>query len=249
MEKIVSSARHFGCMLAAVLSVSPLASGSAVARERASPAPANSVSIASHVTEASQRFGIPERWIYAVMHTESRGRVSAVSHAGAMGLMQIMPATWASLRRRYRLGINAYDPRDNIHAGTAYLREMYDQFGAQGFLAAYNAGPGRYLDYVRKGRTLPLETRNYVAKIVPMISGETGVQLAANVQPSIPNVAKPVAVHWTQSGLFVSPNRTNNSPSSASPFAVPTPAEIEIAAPEQPVSNGLFADIPSGNRR
>ena len=146
-------------VFAFALAIPALGGDIAFAQKAGSPASTSSISIADHVTEASQRFGIPEQWIYAVMHTESRGRVSALSSAGAMGLMQIMPATWRGLRARYGLGKNAYDPRDNIHAGTAYLREMYDQFGAPGFLAAYNAGPGRYLDYVRKGRILPIETR------------------------------------------------------------------------------------------
>ena len=108
--------------------------------ERASPADP----YAGHIAEAARRFGIPEAWIRAVMHVESRGDVRAISSAGAMGLMQIMPATWLELRARYGLGSNPYDPRDNIMAGAAYLREMHDRYGSPGFLAAYNAGPGRY---------------------------------------------------------------------------------------------------------
>src|SRR3546814_5730962 len=77
------------------------------------------------------------------MRVESRGDVRAVSPKGAMGLMQLMPDTWASLRVRLGLGANPYDPRDNILAGAAYLREMHDRYGSPGFLAAYNAGPGR----------------------------------------------------------------------------------------------------------
>lgn len=224
--------------------VIPACSGDiAVAQEAASPAAAKSISIADHVTEASQRFGIPEQWIYAVMHTESRGRVSATSHAGAMGLMQVMPATWTNLRARYRLGKNAYDPRDNIHAGTAYLREMYDQFGAPGFLAAYNAGPGRYLDYLRKGRVLPLETRNYVAIIMPKIAGRTSSQFAVNVQPTAFPAAKPIAGHWTQSGIFTSQVRQSGSalsPSNPSPAAV---NNSETDMQEKPLSHSLFANI------
>lgn len=230
-------------VLAASIAI-PAYSGDIVfAREAASPVAAKSISIASHVSEASQRFGIPEQWIYAVMHTESRGRISAVSPAGAMGLMQIMPATWASLRVRYRLGNNAYHSRDNIYAGTAYLREMYDQFGAPGFLAAYNAGPGRYLDYVRKGRILPLETRRYVATIMPMIAGRTSNQLAVNALPIDRAVAKPVAIHWTQSGLFMSQNPQPDSVLSASTFSIATVNNSESAAQGKPVSHSLFADI------
>jgi membrane-bound lytic murein transglycosylase B len=88
---------------------------------------------AGYITEASRRFSIPENWIRAVMRVESREDVRAVSPKGAIGLMQIMPDTWAGLRLRYRLGRNPRDPRDNILAGAAYLREMYDRYGAAGF--------------------------------------------------------------------------------------------------------------------
>ncbi len=94
------------------------------------------VEIAAHVSEASQQFGIPEQWIYAVIRAESAGRVRVVSRAGAMGLMQLMAGTWARQRARFSLGQDPFDPRDNILAGTSYLREMYDRYGAQGFLAA-----------------------------------------------------------------------------------------------------------------
>src|SRR3546814_17844195 len=94
------------------------------------------------------------------MRVESRGDVRAVSPKGAMGLMQLMPDTWASLRVRLGLGANPYDPRDNILAGAAYLREMHDRYGSPGFLAAYNAGPGRYEEALA-GRPLPAETRAY----------------------------------------------------------------------------------------
>ena len=75
------------------------------------------------------------------MHVESIGDVRARSPKGAMGLMQIMPETYAALRARYALGANPYDPRDNILAGAAFLRELHDRYGTPGFLAAYNAGP------------------------------------------------------------------------------------------------------------
>ena len=103
--------------------------------------------VAGFVAEASQRFGIPASWIRAVMRAESFGDVRALSPKGAMGLMQIMPATWAGLRLRYGLGADPYDAHDNIIAGAAYLRELHDRYGAPGFLAAYNAGPARYEDH------------------------------------------------------------------------------------------------------
>lgn len=121
------------------------------------------------VVEASQRFGIPTVWIRAVINQESSGDVYAVSSKGAMGLMQIMPDTWHILRRQYGLGYDPFHPRDNIHAGSAYLRELHDRYGMPGFLAAYNAGPTRYQDYLTAGRPLPAETVNYVSAIAPRL--------------------------------------------------------------------------------
>ena len=127
---------------------------------------------AAFVAEASRRFAVPEHWIRSVMRVESGGKVRARSQKGAMGLMQIMPQTWSELRVRYDLGADPYDPRDNILAGAAYLREMHDRYGAAGFLAAYNAGPGRYAEYLATGRPLPAETLAYVAALAPLIGGD-----------------------------------------------------------------------------
>ena len=76
-----------------------------------------------------------------------------------------MPETYAGLRVRYGLGANAYDPHDNIIAGTAYMSEMIELFGIPDFLAAYNAGPARLEDHLRRGRPLPEETQRYLAQI------------------------------------------------------------------------------------
>ena len=88
----------------------------------------------------------------------SSAKQRARSSKGAVGLMQIMPKTWTELRARYGLGTDPYDPRDNILAGAACIRELYDRYGAPGFLAAYNAGPGRYERHLATGRPLPEET-------------------------------------------------------------------------------------------
>lgn len=129
-----------------------------------------------YIAEASARFDVPEQWIRSVMWVESRAEthwdgVPVVSAAGAMGLMQIMPATWAELTATHHLGDNPHDPRANILAGTAYIRQLYDWYGAPGFLAAYNAGPGRYLQHLRDGRPLPRQTEVYVAMLAPQIAG------------------------------------------------------------------------------
>jgi hypothetical protein len=127
-------------------------------------------SFANLIEEASRRFAIPRRWIRAVMTVESAGDARARSPKRAMGLMQIMPETWADLRMRHHFGNNPYDPHDNILAGAAYLRELHDRYGLPGFLAAYNAGPGRYEQYLA-GRPLPAETRAYVATLAPLFGG------------------------------------------------------------------------------
>lgn len=151
---------------------------------------------ADHVAEAAQRFGIPEAWIIAVKRAESAGDVRAISSAGAMGLMQVMPNTWAGLRLRYRLGRNPYDPRDNILAGTAYLREMYDRYGTiPAMLAAYNAGPGRYDEHLATGRALPAETRAYVALLAPQLGSAAPVGGAPAAPPPPPD--------WREAPLFV----------------------------------------------
>ncbi|OUI80748.1 lytic transglycosylase [Gluconobacter sp. DsW_056] len=128
------------------------------------------VPYAAEIAEAARRFDIPATWIRAVMGAESAGDPDVVSSAGAMGLMQIMPGTWADLRIRHHLGRDPYNPRDNILAGAAYLRELHDRYGSPGFLAAYNAGPDRY-EASLAGRPLPLETRSYVAAVAPIIAG------------------------------------------------------------------------------
>jgi hypothetical protein len=125
-----------------------------------------------YIHEASGRFNLPEQWIRGVMHQESGGQEDVISWAGAIGLMQLMPDTYALMRDRYGLGNDPFDPHNNILAGTAYLREMYDKYGSPGFLAAYNAGPGRVDRYLAQGTPLPAETVNYVAAISPHLGPE-----------------------------------------------------------------------------
>ena len=105
-------------------------------------------------------------------YQESRTNQAAKSRVGAIGVMQVMPATYEELRVRYQLGDDPYEPRNNILAGTAYIREMYDRFGAPGFLAAYNAGPDRVNDYLAGRARLPDETVNYVAAITPNLGAD-----------------------------------------------------------------------------
>jgi len=143
----------------------------AVALATAVPAHADSVDRwRPFIDEASARFGVPTIWIERVMRAESAGQTTLGgrpirSSAGAMGLMQLMPGTWAEMRALYGLGRNPDDPRDNILAGTAYLRLMYDRFGYPGLFGAYNAGPARYAAHLSTERRLPAETVAYLATV------------------------------------------------------------------------------------
>lgn len=210
-----------GLTVSALLADPWPALGQAPASPASSP-PTSSYSYdpyAAYVAEASRRFGVPEAWIRAVMRVESAGNPSATSHAGAMGLMQVMPGTYAELRARYGLGPNAYDPRDSILAGTAYLREMHDRYGSAGFLAAYNAGPGRWEDYAYRRRPLPAETVAYMARLAPLAdrSAAPSPAIAARLDP----------LRWTQSALFI---RTAHRSVTASSDAV------DLQSPRSPAA-------------
>jgi hypothetical protein len=190
------------------------------------------------IAEAALRFGIPASWIKAIMQAESRGDVRAVSPKGAMGLMQIMPQTWADLRSRYGLGANPFDPRDNILAGAAYLRELHDRYGAAGFLAAYNAGPGRYEDHLASGRPLPVETQAYVAALASLLRDDgsvSGTFVAAIIRS------------WTSSSLF--PVRAKDASSTGAASSGDTSKRRSMARPATdwtglaPQSEGLFAPL------
>lgn len=139
-----------------------------------SVAPATPASVTRwtpYIEEAARRFGVPADWIARVMRAESGGMTMLDGHpirsrAGAMGLMQLMPATWAEMRDAHDLGANPDDPHANILAGTAYLRLLFDRFGYPGLFAAYNAGPARYADYLRGAQPLPRETLTYWRRVV-----------------------------------------------------------------------------------
>lgn len=199
-----------------------------------------SASIAAHphaafIAEASQRFGIPEPWIRAVLRAESAGDVRAISSAGAMGLMQVMPDTWAGMRNRHGLGRDPYDPRDNILAGTAYLREMWDRYGnVAAMLAAYNAGPGRYDEHLATGRVLPAETRAYVATLAPLLGGATA--------PDVPTIVPTPPADWREAPLFVAHFSVNvaaiNQWSSDGRTTVP----LRDSVSAEPPGGGIFVD-------
>jgi hypothetical protein len=158
-------------------------------------------SVDSLVDEASRRFSIPAPWILSVMQVESGGNAQALSPKGAIGLMQIMPETYATLRQAFGLGADPYRPRDNIMAGAAYMREMLDLYGTSGFLAAYNAGPARYDEHLATGEPLPEETQIYLSRLAPMLSGAQIGNVSATTKP----------VTWMTAPLFIDDNATSNS--------------------------------------
>lgn len=162
----------------------------------------------SFIDEAASRFSVPPSWIRAVIRIESNGNPKAVSPKGAVGLMQVMPDTYAELRVRCGLGADPTDPHDNIVAGTAYLRDMRERFGTAGLIAAYNAGPQRYQEHLATGRPLPDETLTYVAKLAPLLSGG---RVADDRSLTIDHVS------WQQAPLFVQ-QRTGVSSVSRSAF-------------------------------
>jgi soluble lytic murein transglycosylase-like protein len=181
-----------GIVLLSALSVRPVDAGAAL--PTASGAFESGDPFAAWIAEAARRFDIPAFWIRNVMRIESRGDARAVSPKGAIGLMQLMPETWADLRLRYGLGSDPFDPRDNILAGAAYLRELHDRFGDAGFLAAYNAGPARYEAFLATGRPLPDETRAYLGALAPLTAGS-----AAETRLAVPSEVR----SWADAPLFV----------------------------------------------
>jgi hypothetical protein len=150
--------------------------------------------VTDFIAEASERFAVPARWIRAVMQIESAGDEHATSARNAMGLMQIMPGTWAELSARYGLGTDPFDPHANILGGAAYLKEMHDRFGPEGFLAAYHAGPLRYEQHLAAGRPLPAETLAYVAAVSSLLAPERNERDAFRIRSAVP---------WRQSPLFI----------------------------------------------
>lgn len=128
------------------------------------------------IAQAASAYNVDPSVIRAILHRESAGDPTAVSRAGAGGLMQIMPATAAGLGVTDR-----FDPAQNIDAGTRYYRQMLDRFGGDTelALAAYNAGPGRVDQHLATGAPLPAETRAYV----PAVMARAGQGGARQVDP------------------------------------------------------------------
>jgi hypothetical protein len=218
-----------------------------------------------YITEAANRYDVPDRWIRAVMRVESGGHEYlngqlVTSGAGAMGLMQVMPETYDELRQRHSLGDDPYDPHNNILAGTAYIREMYDIYGAPGFLAAYNAGPARLDDYLSNNRPLPDETRHYVAMIGPAIEGtyprsrSPAEQYAMNTLPiNIPpgprygRGTQVASNRGSGGGAPVRPVETAQLPAPPASRPEQPTRQLALASPPPPPPHGGFRLVPVAN--
>ncbi|MCG4261954.1 lytic transglycosylase domain-containing protein [Acetobacter senegalensis] len=150
------------------------------------------------VRQAAEQNAIPATWVRAVLQAESAGDPHAVSGAGAMGLMQLMPGTWKEVRRTLNLGADPFNPHDNIVAGAAYLRWLHDCYGDAGFLAAYNAGPGRYDEHLATGRPLPVETISYVEFVTWLMKNRS-----SDLHLPVSFLSFP-ARSWMTAALFVS---------------------------------------------
>ncbi len=155
-----------------------------------------------HAAEAGARSTLDVEVIGRVMRAESGGDSHAISPKGAIGCMQIMPATWADLTARYALGADPFDARLNMIGGALYLAELTRQFGPVGAFAAYNAGPARYARYLAGGAPLPAESVAYVARL----RGDT-----------LPDASLPARVRWQVATLFLPATGTATSPTNAMP--------------------------------
>jgi len=112
------------------------------------------------VEGAAKKYGLPAKFVHSVVSAESGYRADAVSLKGAIGLMQLMPATAQTF------GVDPRDPAQNVEAGTAYLRELLIKYDGdtRRALAAYNAGPGAVDRY--NGVPPYAETQTYVERVL-----------------------------------------------------------------------------------
>ena len=164
------------------------------------------------ISQAAQRFHIPENWIVAVMQVESGGRTTLdgrpiTSSAGAMGLMQLMPATYAELRGRYRLGPDPYDPHDSVFAGAAYLSELLKRYGYPNLFAAYHAGPGRLDAFLSGQKPLPKATIAYLGSLNP---GVENASFANEIPRSNPSKSPPDPLFFVRASVEIQPSDTAN---------------------------------------
>ena len=247
---VTAQRRRRGVSIATVLAVTltsggadAATSGTVIPLRPAEPQAADASPYAPFVAEAAQRFRLPAAWIWAIIRAESHGDRYAVSPAGAMGLMQLMPRTWRFERARLGLGTDPFDARDNILAGSDYLAAMRRRYGLTGMLAAYNAGPGRYEDFRRHGRPLPTETIAYVRRLTPVVAG--------GAFANDPVIAPSDPLAWTRAPLFAARSTSSSTEHSttadAPPIAQSSGDKTAPDAAEPALNNGsrLLVDPPA----
>jgi soluble lytic murein transglycosylase len=131
-----------------------------LARHATALTPREQSDLAATIVRESERNGVPVELVIAVMHVESRFHAFARSDKGALGLMQVMPATGAEIAPGvgvdWRGPQTLFDPHANVRLGVAYLAWLHRRFGdLDVVLTAYNAGPGAVSQRLREGRPLP----------------------------------------------------------------------------------------------
>ena len=202
----------------------------------------------SLLAEAALRTGLPAVWLHDLMRAESNGNALAVSPKGAIGLMQLMPTTYAMLRIPLGLDADPFAPHDNIVAGAMYLRLLVDRYGWPGALAAYNAGPARLDAFLTRRRALPPQTIAYVWRLAPehawrfggSVAGRapTPSEAALNAPPDAPLARSPET-------MFVAVAST--------PSTAPTSAEEAVANRRKTAASwresSLFAPISGSQAR
>jgi hypothetical protein len=198
-----------------------------------------------YIKIAASRFDVPEQWVRMVMRAESGGQQYidgqlTVSTAGAMGLMQLEPETYQEMANRYGLGSDPFNPYDNIMAGTAYIHEMYSVYGSPGFLAAYNAGPGRLDSYMNGHRPLPAETTNYVAMIAPKIQGYYPSHRSEADQLAMNNLPASNSAGFLSGGI--SPGR---DPAPESPGNPAPPQQLVAMLPPAAPESAVYSPEPA----
>lgn len=189
MAKLACMARK----LARVLIVVGLIAGRAVAQEAAksaAPQPPSADDICRTLEQAAAENGLPVEFLARVIWQESRFNARAISRKGAQGIAQFMPQTaeWRGLA-------DPFDPIEAVRYAAGFLRDLRNRYGNLGLAAAgYNAGTGRVREWLAGHRTLPSETRAYVA----IITGWTADEWASSAPPQTADTTIPLGVPCTR---------------------------------------------------
>ena len=158
-----------------------------------------------YISAAASRFGVPPALVSSVIGVESGGRPDALSGKNAGGLMQIIPSTYNELAKKHGLGPDRFNPADNVMGGTAYLRQLYDQYGNwPEALQAYNAGMGA-MEKVKAGKIpLPTETANYVPSVLRR-AGMQGTDMAIGQRRTAAGMTEDDLLELSRNGTMPRP--------------------------------------------